>query len=402
MIPYLPPAYSPMGAGDLLHAALGAASPAQGHATGALEGLLRDRFQAEEVLLTGSGTEALQWAIRLCIESSGPRPTPIVALPAYSCFDLASAAVGARVQVTLYDLDPQTLTPNLASVERALSEGAAVLVVAPLFGSPIPWAPLEALANAHGALLIEDAAQGGGGMWEGRRLGSFGPLSVLSFGRGKGWTGGGGGALLARGSATARLRDAADRILPARPWGGAFARSILQWGFGRPGLYGIPARIPRLGLGDTVYHSPVPPAAISPFSAGLALRTAPRFEAEGRVRRQWGRWWADQVARVSEGDARLEAIVAPAGGDPGYLRFPILVRGGAGALGGSRSLGILPGYPIPLSELPELRDRLVGRSPQTPGAVRLARELLTLPTHRFVSRRAAEVVIALLAGRPVD
>ena len=53
------------------------------------------------------------------------------------------------------------------------------------------------IAERHGLAVVEDAAQGLGATWRGRPLGSFGDVSVLSFGRGKGWTGGVGGALLA-------------------------------------------------------------------------------------------------------------------------------------------------------------------------------------------------------------
>ena len=73
---------------------------------------------------------------------------------------------------------------------------------------------LRALAAMGGdADAAEDAAQEAGATLHGRRLGSFGDLSVLSFGRGKGVTGGGGGALLygepmfAAASAAFRRRD---------------------------------------------------------------------------------------------------------------------------------------------------------------------------------------------------
>ena len=76
------------------------------------------------------------------------------------------------------------------SVRRALQQGARVIVVSPLYGLPIEWEELSRLASEFGAEIIEDAAQGHGAAWRGRPLGTLGQISILSFGRGKGWTGG--------------------------------------------------------------------------------------------------------------------------------------------------------------------------------------------------------------------
>ena len=84
--------------------------------------------------------------------------------------------------------------------ESAFREGATIAVVASLYGMPIGWNDVRSAAAAHGVLVIEDAAQGHGASWQGQPLGSLGDLSVLSFSRGKGWTGGYGGALLSRGA----------------------------------------------------------------------------------------------------------------------------------------------------------------------------------------------------------
>jgi len=87
---------------------------------------LAERFRAARVVLTRSGTQALELALR--IGAGSFRAVDPVALPAYSCFDLATAAVGAGVQVRFYDLDPSTLSPDLESVREAVRGGARVVV----------------------------------------------------------------------------------------------------------------------------------------------------------------------------------------------------------------------------------------------------------------------------------
>ena len=114
------PAYSPLTARSLVGAALDAvASP--GIARGRLAQSLASRFAADRVALTGSGTQALQLALaRVPVSSDGS--APLVALPAYTCFDVATAAVAAQVRVVFYDVDPLFLTPDGDGCKLVFSE----------------------------------------------------------------------------------------------------------------------------------------------------------------------------------------------------------------------------------------------------------------------------------------
>ncbi len=161
-----------------------------------LSTLLRRRYHSDHVVLCDSGTSALILALRVASDGA---PKPLVALPAYGCYDLATAAIAVGADVVLFDLDPETLAPDPVSFARALQRGPCAVVVAYLYGIPFDAAALSRQAAEVGAILIEDAAQGFGASVADTPCGGIGPLSVLSFGRGKGVTGGGGGALLMRG-----------------------------------------------------------------------------------------------------------------------------------------------------------------------------------------------------------
>src|SRR5207237_8893759 len=141
--------------------------------------------------LTGSGTTALTAALIGVLKD---RPGA-VALPAYGCYDLATAADGANAPVLLYDLDPHTLAPDLPQLRDALRQGASAVVVVHFYGHPVDLGEVKRLAAERGALVIEDAAQAAGAKLDGRPVGTQSSLAVLSFGRGKGLTGGSGGAL---------------------------------------------------------------------------------------------------------------------------------------------------------------------------------------------------------------
>ncbi len=346
---------------------------------------LRERYRARTVVLTDSGTSALVLALRL---AAGAGKT--VAYPGYACIDLAAAARFAGVRVRLYDVDPRTLSPDLDSLAAALARGVDAIVVAHLYGFPADMSGVGDLANRYGVPVIEDAAQGAGGRLHGRLLGSFGHLSVLSFGRGKGTTGGRGGALLCIGGRFDQGATHAARLLggPPRGWGD-LAAATAQWALGRPALYGIPSRIPSLRLGEMVYHPAHDPRPLSAAAASLVRRAlrASTTTVAGRQRHA-----AALAVAASEG-ADVHAIEPIAGGESGYLRFPVR---DAGERAERPDLGILRGYPRTLHEQEELQPCLLPQEPETPGAVELRRSLFTLPTHHMVTRRDTERLIEWL------
>ena len=340
-----------------------------------VSGILRDTYRASDVILTASGTEALTLALRAVAP-----PSSIVAMPGYVCIDLISAAQGAGVRVTLYDVEPSTMSPDLDSLRAALKRGAQAIVVAPLYGYPVNMKAVSAIARDAGVPVIEDAAQSAGATIDQQPVGSFGDLTVLSFGRGKGLTGGSGGALLIR---TKRFHDwseaASARLLePARGLREIVALSA-QLVLGRPMTYSIPASIPALGLGEMIYKPPREPrsmaaAAVRVLQAALRLNAA-EVESRRRVARE--------LTAAHARTTRFTAIVPAPGATPGYLRFATLdARGDARP---DARLGALRGYPISLDEHVETKRVLIAGQPELPGARTLRDRLFTLPTHSMVS-----------------
>lgn len=390
-----PPAHSPL-PWRALRASAGTVLRRREDARPALRQLLAGEFAAQDVSLFASGTQALQVALSVAKNEAGSDAA--VALPAFTCFDVATAAVGADLRITLYDLDPATLTPDLDSLGRALADGAGIVVVAPLFGLPADWEAVQSLVAAAGGLLVEDAAQGSGARWQGRPVGSLGVMSVLSFGRGKGWTGGGGGALLTRNRTPLSVsRNGENRVADLR----AVSLAAAQWTFARPALYAIPAALPWLGLGETRYRDPVPPRPLSRASASLLLHgaVAAEREAEERKRR------AARLLELLRGHPGIAPIAPLAAGVPGYLRLPLRVKGGLSGLANREAavrLGVAASYPNPIGELPAVRARLVGHHRGTegnwPGAEALARELITLPTHSLLAADDLDRLVRAVTG----
>lgn len=373
------PAYSPLPLRAVVAGAaglLGRSGSVRAEVTAALV----RTFGASEVLLTDSGTGALTLAIRGCL---GQRPGTAVALPAYGCYDLATAADGAGASVVLYDVVPETLAPETESLRRALDRGVGAVVLVHLFGVPADPDPVRSAAERVGAWSIEDAAQGAGASLRGLPLGSFGDLSVLSFGRGKGITAGRGGALLAHGEAAALLVSRArSELLPSLRGVRELLQLKAQWLLGRPSLYAIPAALPFLQLGEAVYRRPTPIRCLSAVGARALAITWPLGGPEGSQRR------AHAARLLAQSGAGLSAIRVLPDAEVGHLRLALLVtceERAAACASQARALGIMPGYPVALCDLAGFGDRILNREEAFTGARTLARKLVTLPTHGRLS-----------------
>jgi dTDP-4-amino-4,6-dideoxygalactose transaminase len=343
-------------------------------------GLLREKYGARGILLTDSGTSALAVAIRSC--SQGAKGLP-VALPAYCCYDLASAALAANVPVVFYDLDPSTLAPDETTLTSTLARGVSAIVWAHLYGMPVDPGLIKELASRRGTILIEDAAQGIGVEIHEHPAGSLASLSVLSFGRGKGLTGGSGGALLANDQQGLEALESAGTLRPAHNALGDLGRVVAQHAFGRPALYGLLRSLPFLHLGETVFHEPRMPTRPTPVSLAILAATWDASWREAEVRRRHG---ARLSAALKYCD-RFEPLLPPSGSRPGYLRLPVLHRGARPMTTSARHLGIGPSYPLTLNELPSIVDRIAWPVESTQGAAELVRRLVTLPTHSLLQER---------------
>lgn len=394
-----PPAWSPLGFADLLVPLRPSAED-----TEAREGLLRrirERWDAEDVHFHSSGTAALTRALR-------PRPGlpgGPVAIPAFACPDVATALIAAERSARFYDVDPGTLAPDLDSLGSAIRRGVRAIVVPYLYGYPAPWDELARMAGAHGIPLIEDAAQGAGGRWRSLRLGGLGDLSVLSFGRGKGWTAGAGGALLLRGGAPRTVDAGTDR---GETWNrrSRLATATEIWvrllpllAAGHSVAYPLLVRIPGIRIGETRYRPPRPDRGLAPGSASILLRNLEAADAEDAFRRARAAEWRRWIEGLEPPGFRIPDGVP--GGTPGHLRLPILFRDGRARTAQDpilRRAGIVGSYPAPLARLAPL-PLAPGEDGDLPGARTLARDLLTVPVHSRVSGFPPRLLDRLRSGR---
>ena len=91
----------------------------------------------------------------------------------------AISYVGAKP--IFVDIDPSTYTMDVEQVERVITRRTRAILPVHLYGQAANLDRLVEIADRHGLILIEDAAQAHGAKWNGRCVGAWGRLGCFSF-----------------------------------------------------------------------------------------------------------------------------------------------------------------------------------------------------------------------------
>ena len=153
---------------------------------------MEQRFGAKKVLLTTSGTTALEMAAFLC----GVKPGDEVILPSYTFSSTANAFVLAGARLVFVDVRPDTMNIDEKKIEAAITPKTKVICVMHYAGVACEMDTILEIARRHGLKVVEDAAQGVMSSYKGRPLGTIGDFGAFSFHETKNYSMGEGGALL--------------------------------------------------------------------------------------------------------------------------------------------------------------------------------------------------------------
>lgn len=148
----------------------------------------------EHVAYISSGTAGLYLATELL----GLGAADDVVLPSVSFVGAASAIAVTEARPVFCDVDPETLNPSVADVERALTPRTKAVVVLHYGGYPGEVREIAALCRDRGIQLVEDAACAVMSSVDGVACGSFGDLAMWSFDSMKVLVTGDGGMVYAR------------------------------------------------------------------------------------------------------------------------------------------------------------------------------------------------------------
>lgn len=155
---------------------------------------LAKRFGAQKVLLTTSGTTALEMAALMCDLEPGDE----VILPSFTFSSTATAFVLAGAKLVFVDVRPDTMNIDETKIEAAITDKTKVICAMHYAGVACEMDTIMDIARRHGLKVVEDAAQGVMSTYKGKALGTIGDFGCFSFHETKNYSMGEGGALLIR------------------------------------------------------------------------------------------------------------------------------------------------------------------------------------------------------------
>ncbi len=383
---YVPPAGSPLTTRDLARWANVAFSGT--NASEALEQVLRSRFGVRHVFLASTGRAGLTLLLRAMRRLVGPARDEVV-VPAYTCYSVPASVVKAGLRPRLVDVSPDTLDYEPHALESTDLTRTLAIVATNLYGLPNDLPTLARLAHQHGTFLIDDAAQAMGAAVGGRWSGTWGDAGLFSFDKGKNVSAIDGGVVVTNSDDLAGAIRAEMAGLTAPGIGTSAAhvlKALAYFVMLRPWLYGIPARIPQLGLGRTEFTTDFPLALPDRVLMALGLTMMNRLDMFTVTRRAN----ADALLREIQSLPGIGIIAPRPDATPAYLRLPILVadaRAQAAAIQSLNAAGIgaSGSYPASLADVGDLQTSLANAGQDAPGGRAVARRIVTLPTHPFVS-----------------
>ena len=162
-----------------------------GPRVGALRAEIVEKLGVADALLCGSGSLALELALRACGVLVGDE----VVIPTFCCSAVVGPIVAVGAVPVLADVGAE-LNLTVETVSLVLTRKTKAIIVPHLFGNPAEIGKIVELAGKKNIRVIDDAAQALGAAIDGKAVGSFGDAGILSFGAEKVCFGLGGGAVV--------------------------------------------------------------------------------------------------------------------------------------------------------------------------------------------------------------
>lgn len=153
---------------------------------------MENRFNARKVLLTTSGSTALDMAALLC----GIEPGDEVILPSFTFTSTANSFVLAGANLVFVDIRPDTMNIDETKIEAAITDKTKVICPVHYAGVACEMDTIMEIARKHNLLVVEDAAQGVMSTYKGKALGTIGDFGCYSFHETKNYSMGEGGAII--------------------------------------------------------------------------------------------------------------------------------------------------------------------------------------------------------------
>lgn len=120
-------------------------------------------------------------AIDLAVEALGLKKGDEVIMPTFTIISCIGAIVRLGLKPVLVDSDPLTWNMDVSMLEQKITKKTKAIMVVHIYGLPVEMDTVLHIAEKYNLKIIEDAAEMHGQEYKGKKCGSFGLISTVSF-----------------------------------------------------------------------------------------------------------------------------------------------------------------------------------------------------------------------------
>lgn len=396
MLRLVPPAGTPVTVAEIIRAVLGRF---RASTVSDFESAILNYSGASRVFFVSSGQAAQYLILKAFVSLSGGEKNEVI-IPAYTCYSVASSVVRAGLKVRPIDIDPTTLDYDYNQLSHAGLSKVLAINASNLFGIQSDWTKICSLSKEHRFFTIDDAAQSFGSQSGEGESGARGDAGFYSLGRGKNMSAWSGGLLL---TSDAGIASELERQPELSKIPGIVAEATILVKYLvsslllNPVMYRLPASLPFLHLGETVYDESFEIEGLTGFQIAAAGIGLSKLEKLNHLRAEKSSVMAR--ALIESGKYKIPGFNENK--RVNYLRLPVLAESREArdeSIARLRRYGIVATqmYPTTIPQIKQALPNLVGSEGDFPGAQLVVERLFTLPTHSYVTERDIERIFKAL------
>jgi perosamine synthetase len=156
------------------------------------EHLIADYVGVRHGVAVSSGTAALHLLVRALGIGEGDE----VLVPSFTFAASVNVILYERAKPVFVDIEEDTRNLDPADLERKITPRTKAIMAVDVFGHPVEWDAILAIADRHGLKIIDDSCEALGAEYKGRKLGQFGDAATFAFYPNKQMTTGEGGVIV--------------------------------------------------------------------------------------------------------------------------------------------------------------------------------------------------------------
>jgi perosamine synthetase len=312
----------------------------QGRVVADFEAAFAEYCGVRHAIASVNGTTALTIALM----AAGVGADDEVIIPSFTFVATATSVLSVGAKPIFVDVEGETFCMDASQVEAAITPRTKAIMPVHLYGHPANLPALQAIAEKHGLVLVEDAAQAHGAAYQGQRVGSWG-VGAFSFYPSKNMTSGEGGMTTTNDDAFAQK-----------------ARMVRNHGMSQQYLHEI------IGFNFRMTN----------IHAAIGLAQMDRI----------GAWTSQRQANAAYLSSHLESVRVPViaeGCEHVFHQYTVLAPEGADREGwvkrlNDRGIGARVYYPLPVHQQPIFREMGYGDI-TLPVTDALTKRVFSLPVH---------------------